>query len=68
MFYGIPLKLISSNHVVGFNERTIAARASEFVTSAVVVPRTIRSCGELLEELQVCKGGGINDCCFMSSV
>ena len=62
---GILLKLVDSSHVIGFDERAILARTCEFVAAGcdVVVARAVRSCRELLKELQIRQRGGINSCC-----
>ena len=61
-------KLVNSLHVIGFDERAVAARACELCAPRcdIVVAWTIRSRSELFEKLQVCKGGGVDGCfCFV---
>ena len=70
VFCGIPFKFVNSSHVIGFDERAVAAWACELVTPIrdIVVAWAIRSGSELFEELQVFKGGGIDGYCFELSV
>ena len=59
--WGILLKFVDSGHVVGFDERTVPGRTCEFGAAMgdIDVGFAVRSCGKLLEQLEICKGGGI---------